>query len=550
MPIASRPAPVHKTPSHEFVITALLLGLGCLALLTGLPGPINVYDEGITVHGAQRVLEVDRPYSGFWTLYAPGQFYIVAGLFKLFGPSILVERLWDTMVRTGLFVLAFLLTRKLAPTGIALTVGAFTALWLAHIGHFGYPVFPALFLILLGFLLLVHASSHRRHAPWSIAAGLAVGMATWIRHDLGVYALVSVVIAVWLVRRISLPTPGDDAGRLPPGILAFFLLGAGVVLMPAVVFLVAGTGDDTVLDLLIAPATIFPSVRSLPFPPAVPTLPSPFSGPLPPSDYLRRILDGLAFYLPLVTYAACLLAITCRLLRRHAAVDNPLLFILLPLFGIISLNQARIRSDLIHLPPTFIPAIVLTAVWSRSLLRVPGGIRGAVLSGIVLGAWALLLIQPVHGFVMQATRFMTPRAPAMQFVARARGIQLDPDQARAVAFIQHHVPPDGLIFVGNDRHDRLVINDVAFCFLAERGSATRYHELHPGIATTAPVQREIIADLERKDVRYVVRVSRLGNPNEPNESSRSSGVRILDEYLGAKFQPVEEFGNYSILRRR
>jgi len=88
-------------------ITVAIFLMAFVAHVASLPRTIdNVYDEGLIVFGAQRVLEGDIPYRDFWTLYAPGQFYAVAGLFKLFGSSVLVERLWDAAVRAGVVATA------------------------------------------------------------------------------------------------------------------------------------------------------------------------------------------------------------------------------------------------------------------------------------------------------------------------------------------------------------------------------------------------------------------------------------------------------------
>jgi hypothetical protein len=57
---------------------------------------INVYDEGLIVFGAIRVMNGDVPYRDFYANYGPAQFYVLAGLFKVFGPSILISRIWDT----------------------------------------------------------------------------------------------------------------------------------------------------------------------------------------------------------------------------------------------------------------------------------------------------------------------------------------------------------------------------------------------------------------------------------------------------------------------
>ena len=88
-----------------------------------------------------------------------------------------------------------------------------------------------------------------------------------------------------------------------------------------------------------------------------------------------------------------------------------------------------------------------------------------------------------------------------------------------------------------------------FYFLAERHSATKYHELHPGLATTEEVQLEIIDELKRKNVKFIVLWSGAENVTEPNESSVSSGVTLLDDFIRTNYAPVMYFGPYKILQK-
>ena len=97
-------------------------------------------------------------------------------------------------------------------------------------------------------------------------------------------------------------------------------------------------------------------------------------------------------------------------------------------------------------------------------------------------------------------------------------------------------------------HDQIYVNDIGFYFLADRLSATRYHELHTGVATTLPVQIEITKELEDHKVNWVV-LRNIEHYYEPNASSLSSGVVHLDNYLNLNYRPVAKFGNYSILKR-
>ena len=58
-----------------------------------------VYDEGLMLTAAMRVAAGQIPHRDFYANYGPAQFYLLAGLFKLFGETILVERLYDIVLK-------------------------------------------------------------------------------------------------------------------------------------------------------------------------------------------------------------------------------------------------------------------------------------------------------------------------------------------------------------------------------------------------------------------------------------------------------------------
>ena len=89
---------------------------------------LDAYDEGLIAYGAARVLRGDIPYRDFWTAYGPGQFYVVAALFKLFGKFIAVERAWDVIVKAGISLLSYALINKLATRPFALAGWATSAI--------------------------------------------------------------------------------------------------------------------------------------------------------------------------------------------------------------------------------------------------------------------------------------------------------------------------------------------------------------------------------------------------------------------------------------
>jgi hypothetical protein len=113
-----------------------------------------------------------------------------------------------------------------------------------------------------------------------------------------------------------------------------------------------------------------------------------------------------------------------------------------------------------------------------------------------------------------------------------------------------HTAPGRTLYVGTGRHDKLLMNDVVLYFLSGHRAATKWHELHPGVQTTEAVQREMIGELERRQPAWVVLNTQWDDVAEPNESARSSGVRLLDEHLARTYRPVLRQGSFTLLEPR
>ena len=65
-----------------------------------------------------------------------------------------------------------------------------------------------------------------------------------------------------------------------------------------------------------------------------------------------------------------------------------------------------------------------------------------------------------------------------------------------------------------------------------RPNPTRYDIQAPGVVTSAPVQREIVRDLERTRTPLVVRwTAPISAAPEPNRGGEPTGITILDDYL-------------------
>jgi len=219
------------------------------------------------------------------------------------------------------------------------------------------------------------------------------------------------------------------------------------------------------------------------------------------------------------------------------------------LFGLFGCNHARVRSDTIHTVQFFLPSVVLLPVLYRA------GSRRVNLLGYLCAAIAIVLavafsINPIAQYL--ETRKL-PNNPDVQRSLKltlpiAQGAVMSTEQLFAVQTIQGLTQPGEPVYVGLSNHSRVFANDVMFYFVMDRPSPTRYHELHPGLVNTVAVQQEMIADLERQHVRYLVLTNMFEGAREPNDTAIDSKVTLLDDYIKAHYQQAHILGSYRILK--
>lgn len=531
-------------------LALVALTVGLLAyFLGGIYRTVNAYDEGFAVYGASRVLHGAVPYRDFWAIYSPGQFYAIAGFFALFGETVLVARLWDTLARLALALAIYGVGAVLMPRRAAVVPTLLVGLWLGVPDYFGYAVFPAvaLALLALGALLRGVATGQAR---WALVGGAAIGLATVFRHDIGAYAAASLGPA-FLLAAVLAAGPGAF-GRVARTVA--LLVGGGLApVLPFAVYLMSQVPLDILWDDLVGfPLAVNREISYLHLPSFIPNIVPDFTSAASRADYWRlAVSPWIQFYGPLLVCAAAALASAVVLARDRAARARPLPYGLLGggLFGAAVFNHAVSRFDWMHaLPATSVACLLAAAL----VVHAPRPLRSRWLLApgalVVPALGAVYVAYPVATYVDYVARYSVATCHAE--LPRAGCVDLYADEEAALAFVRAHTAPGERIFVGNLTHDRAFGSNILFYFLAERDSATRYHELVAGKSTTLPVQQEIVADLERHQVRYVVLSAAFEDHQEPNAAMQRSGVTYLDDYLRAHFEPVWQYSAFTVLARR
>jgi hypothetical protein len=509
--------PVGERPGVLLQVVLFVLA-AALAAFTIVQG-IAPHDEGLMLQAGARIASGQWPYRDFWSNYPPGQPLVLAVLQEIFGASLLAWRVVAVAVDAGVALLAYRLAQRRAPEVYAL--GA----WLAVASVMAFPTLPGPNppALLLSFAALMAA----RRRPG--LAGAIAGLAVLFRFELGLAAIAGVLLTA----------PRGRRARALGSAVAV----AVVSLAPFALVAPHAMWHDTIGFYAIQ------DLQRLPFPIA-------FHGPWRPSKLIE-------FYIPLILVAG--LALWCVQMavgRERRAVNarasmhggiaagppapgpDPEAWSLAPL-GLVGLGYLLGRTDVFHLVPlaTVLP-VMLT--WTAAVSRLPW-LKVALLTALALIA--------IYGVERRAGQLLHPPAGAAVPGPAGDGVQTSPADALALASLQGALAritrPGEPIFVTDPETDRVTAGDPLLYVITGHPNATGYDVMQPGVVTTAPVQTEIVGSLRRAHTRVVVRwLDPRAEQAEPNGSSRSSGVHILDDYLKAHYRPLARYGVYQVLLAR
>lgn len=133
--IASARARSHYPESsiRELSIAGLLALISAIVLWPFRDYSALFPDEGIALQGAIRILEGQVLYRDFFAFYTPGSYYLLAFLFKIFGPSYIVARTLLPVYGAVFSLLTYLLARRVCSRPVsAMTAWLFLMAGIPH----------------------------------------------------------------------------------------------------------------------------------------------------------------------------------------------------------------------------------------------------------------------------------------------------------------------------------------------------------------------------------------------------------------------------------
>ena len=521
-----RPAPglVGPLRSRLPLLAVLYLAAAGISAFTILRG-LDPFDEGLMLQAARRVAAGELPYRDFLWPYGPGQPYLLAGVFKMLGVSLLEWRVLRTITDAGVAVVVFALVRRQAPLRLALLAWLAAACAMAQAtsaNPFAIPLFASL-------LAIGTATSAGPGRPRVALAGAITALAAAWRLDFALFAAAGVVASLALE-----PVPRPERLRR---IGLYSAVAAALVVLTYLPFLIAA-GPGTLWDALAGNSLSQGGYWRLPFPLV-------YEGALrvwPPGALVDDAKELLDFYLPLVLVVGLVVAAALAARRWWHLGAAPWRSAGVLVFAAGCCLYLLSRTDEFHATPLLVTLAVLLPL---SLARAHRGGNRAM-EAVLAAAFALLL---VYGAANRLSALIAPGRYEPVRVAVADGVKERPSEARSirrvVEIVQQRTSPADPIYVAPLRSDLVRVNNPLLYVLTERENASVRDF---GLLTSASAQRGIVSELRRVRPRVIVRWTAPTSARpEPNLRGRPSGSHLLDAFLEAEYRPLERAGFYDVL---
>ena len=232
-----------EAPRSTWLLAVTLTGVALLPLGLWLDAPVHrPQDEGLLLVYPELILSGLLPHRDFLATYPPGNFFLLAGIYELFGASVTVERLVGLGYRAALAFGVFALAARRSPL-VAAACGISTAILLVPLRLEAFSWIGGLAAMTWATLALIRGRM--------VTAGLLVGLAISFRLDLAPAALALISVVVWT------QTESHTRTRHP---LWWTLLGVGALFS---CYFVVITPQNLLNDLILDPVFYSGQARRL-----------------------------------------------------------------------------------------------------------------------------------------------------------------------------------------------------------------------------------------------------------------------------------------------
>ena len=535
-------------PAEWWIILAVAVIAYLLPLRALLHAPGAAMEEGFMLVFPDRVLHGAIPNKDFLYLYGPGSLWALAGIYKVFGTHLLVERFAGLAQLVGMAFAAGLLVRWwgrwVAVAAVLLNVVfVMPSLQLVAIPWTGAAALAlgALVALLQARHDTVHHSARGdRAARYALFGGVLAGFAMLFRIDIGLALVLGGTAALW---------------ALPRRIVRRALAGTAIGLAPYLVQLATAGVGNVWRGMIVDPIFHLRAARHLPVPPDPNHLVGVArviaavdrSWPLPRLTPAQQLF---VWFVLLAVLAVGLVVFAIWRVRRDPESFRARVLLASALFGIGLFPQAVQRADSAHLAWVSGTIIVLLPAAAAELASVirpawPAPRVGFVTGLSVLVLVALLLPSYTARRYVTAVQDSIHSQDNIKITSEGRSWYVgdDPAFARSITSllraVERDVKPGSRVIVGNTDMRRVPYNDTFLYYLLPRyvpGTASM--EFEPGLTNRKGTT--LTGEMERADA--FIASDRWLTWDEPNSAMKPGdpGPAVV---LHRDFCQQEDFGN-------
>ena len=502
---------------HSLLVAGLCLVVLLLAFSSRYDAPGDPMDEGMVLVYPELIQHGAVPYRDFETVYGPGNWWFLSGVYAVFGTNIYVERTVGLLYRVVCLISIFALTRRWGNTAAAACMLLAGSL-LINTGPVALSWWGAMAFALSALGLLAARTTRWR----CVGAGVLAGGAFLFRVDVAPAFCLSALPILWRL---------NWSGRL---LLSGTAAVTAITPMLAVVHF-AGVGP-VLNDLFLLPVLHSSPARNLPF-------------------------SGVEFRL-LLFFGAHLVALALNLaagviaMRKFDDSRTPVL-LAVALFAAGITHQPYHRLDFIHL---LFAAFLTIGFLPLSLLVFASAMRGQLLPPplarmICAGSAVLLfLCMPsirngtafafAHsvGATLPSSFFIKRNDRDFFFLSRNTAVMVE----RMLEQLDLLSRPGERLFVGPaDLRRTNYCDTFIYHLMPKLRPASPFLEMNP-FSANAPGSR-LSSHLEQADWLVLNRAwDDWPEPNRSRENGPDEPLRVVSN----NFMLVEEFGSFELFRRK
>ncbi len=209
-------------------------------------------DEGIYLYGAIRILNGQIPYRDFWHITLPGAVWMIAGVFNIFGDTLLTIRTLALLLIICQGILIYLIGRRVTEKAIYAFMASMIFYLFNLIPSINFtPHKPAVFFVLLAFLLYLNGRT--------FLSGFTLSLSLFMQQNIGALAFAGIIASLLADRYIF---EGENILKS----LLYVISGFSIPLIFFLFYiLLTGAGGEAYYTLFVWPLQCYTGFNRYPY---------------------------------------------------------------------------------------------------------------------------------------------------------------------------------------------------------------------------------------------------------------------------------------------